>query len=185
MICEAPSYVGALSVFKAFQCEVVHAEMDADELVPAALEQAIQAVKAAGETIKFLYDPELPQPGGVTLSVERRPEILRICREHGILVLEDNPYGLLGFEAEPIQALRADGRRASSTSGRSRRRSRPACGSAGRRARDPREAGTGTGVGHAVPAVLQPDGGVGVPASTTGRARSSRCARCTASAATR
>ena len=45
----------------------------------------------------------------MTLSVERRPEILRICREHDILVLEDNPYGLLGFETEPMEALRADG----------------------------------------------------------------------------
>jgi 2-aminoadipate transaminase len=109
VICEAPSYVGALGVFKAFQCEVVHAEMDADGLVPAALEQAIRAVKAAGKTIKFLYTiPNFHNPAGVTLSVERRPEILRICREHDILVLEDNPYGLLGFESEPIRALRAD-----------------------------------------------------------------------------
>ena len=44
----------------------------------------------------------------MTLAVERRPEILRICREHDILVLEDNPYGLLGFEGEPMRALRAD-----------------------------------------------------------------------------
>ena len=49
VICEAPSYVGALGVFKAYQCEVVHAEMDADGLVPEALRQAISSVKAAGK----------------------------------------------------------------------------------------------------------------------------------------
>ena len=44
----------------------------------------------------------------MTLSVARRAEILEICREHDILVLEDNPYGLLGFDSEPMRALRAD-----------------------------------------------------------------------------
>jgi len=109
VICEAPSYVGALGVFKAFQCDVVHAEMDADGLVPEALRQAIVATKAAGKTIKFLYTiPNFHNPAGVTLSAARRLEVLAICREHDILVLEDNPYGLLGFDQEPMRAMRAD-----------------------------------------------------------------------------
>src|SRR5690349_20446843 len=83
--------------------------MDADGLVPAALEQAIAATKAAGRTIKFLYTiPNYHNPGGISLSEERRPEILRICREADILILEDNPYGLLGFEGKIHRALRAD-----------------------------------------------------------------------------
>jgi DNA-binding transcriptional MocR family regulator len=109
VICEAPSYVGALGVFKAYQCEVVHAEMDSDGLVPAALRQAISATRAAGRRIKFLYTiPNFHNPAGVTLSVPRRREVLEICRREDILVLEDNPYGLLGFEGEPLRALRAD-----------------------------------------------------------------------------
>ncbi|CAI9402715.1 aminotransferase-like domain-containing protein [Nocardioides sp. T2.26MG-1] len=109
VICEAPSYVGALGVFKAYQCGVVHAEMDADGLVPEALQQAITATKAAGKTIKFLYTiPNFHNPAGVTLSAARRHEVLEICRREDILVLEDNPYGLLGFSHEPMRALRAD-----------------------------------------------------------------------------
>ena len=109
VICEAPSYVGALGVFKAYQCDVVHAEMDADGLVPGALRQAIAVTKAAGKTIKFLYTiPNFHNPAGVTLSVARRQEVLEICRAEDILVLEDNPYGLLGFGGEPMRALRAD-----------------------------------------------------------------------------
>ena len=109
VICEAPSYVGALGVFKAYQCEVVHAEMDADGLVPEALEQAIVTTKAAGRTIKFVYTiPNYHNPAGVSLSTARRAEVLEICRRHDVLVLEDNPYGLLGFDAEPSRALRAD-----------------------------------------------------------------------------
>lgn len=109
VICEAPSYVGALGVFKAYQCDVVHAEMDSDGLVPEALRQAITATKAAGKTIKFLYTiPNFHNPAGVTLTPARRREVLEICRAEDILVLEDNPYGLLGFSGEPMRALRAD-----------------------------------------------------------------------------
>ena len=109
VLCEAPSYVGALGVFKSFQCDVVHVEMDAGGLVPEALRQAIVAVKAAGKPIKFLYTiPNFHNPAGVTQSAKRRLEILDICRENDILVLEDNPYGLLGFDQEPMRAMRAD-----------------------------------------------------------------------------
>jgi len=67
------------------------------------------ATKAAGKTIKFLYTiPNFHNPAGVTLSAARRLEVLAICREHDILVLEDNPYGLLGFDQEPMRAMRAD-----------------------------------------------------------------------------
>jgi 2-aminoadipate transaminase len=109
VLCEAPSYVGALGVFRAYECEVVHVEMDDDGLVPDALRQAIAATRAAGKTIKFLYTiPNYHNPAGVTLSPDRRPEILEICAETDLLILEDNPYGLLGFGKEPYRALRAD-----------------------------------------------------------------------------
>src|SRR5689334_1420206 len=73
VLCEAPSYVGALGVFRAYEADIVHVEMDADGLVPAALEQAIAATKAAGRTIKFLYTiPNYHNPAGISLSAERR-----------------------------------------------------------------------------------------------------------------
>ncbi len=109
VICEAPSYVGALGVFRAYECDVVHAEMDGDGLVPSALRDAIATVQAQGRRIKFLYTiPNYHNPAGVSLAPSRRCEILEICREADILVLEDNPYGLLGFDREPIRAMRAD-----------------------------------------------------------------------------
>lgn len=109
VLCEAPSYVGALGVFKSFQCDVVHVETDADGLVPDALRAAVASVRAAGKRIKFLYTiPNFHNPAGVTLSADRRAEVLGICRAADVLILEDNPYGLLGFDAEPMRALRAD-----------------------------------------------------------------------------
>ncbi len=109
VLAEAPSYVGALGAFAAYQAEVLHVRMDADGLVPEALESAIAGLAAAGRRAKFLYTvPNFHNPAGVTLAADRRSRILDICHTAGLLVVEDNPYGLLGFEGEPMRALRAD-----------------------------------------------------------------------------
>ncbi len=53
--------------------------------------------------------PNFHNPAGVSLSVPRRDEVLEIAARHGVLVLEDNPYGLLGFDAEPAAGACAPG----------------------------------------------------------------------------
>jgi len=66
-------------------------------------------VRAAGRKIKFLYTiPNYQNPSGVLLPATRRTEILNICREAGIFVVEDNPYGLLGFDKPSPNAMRAE-----------------------------------------------------------------------------
>jgi 2-aminoadipate transaminase len=108
VLAEGPSYVTAVVIFKSFQAEIDHVAMDEHGLIPESLRERIAAVKAAGKRIKFLYTiPTFQNPAGVTLSAERRVEILEICRSEGILVLEDNPYGLLYFEEKPPAALRS------------------------------------------------------------------------------
>ncbi len=106
---EAPSYVGALGVFRSYQCEVVHVPMDDEGLVPDALTDAIAAVQAAGKTPKLIYTiPSFHNPAGVTQGPGRRKEILDIGLRSGILILEDDPYGLLAFDGVPPRAIRAD-----------------------------------------------------------------------------
>ncbi|HVE64007.1 MAG TPA: PLP-dependent aminotransferase family protein [Mycobacteriales bacterium] len=107
VLAEAPSYVGALGTFSSYQADVVHVAMDDDGLVPAALEAACAELARTGRTVKFLYTvPNFHNPAGVSLSVPRRDEILAITQRYGIMVLEDNPYGLLGFDSDPVVALR-------------------------------------------------------------------------------
>ena len=109
VLVEAPSYVGALGVFQAYECEVVHVAMDEEGLVPSALAEAITTTRAAGKRIKMIYTiPNFHNPAGVTQGPARRAEILALAQSSGIVVLEDDPYGLLGFEGEPPRALRAD-----------------------------------------------------------------------------
>jgi 2-aminoadipate transaminase len=108
VLAEAPSYVGALGTFSAYQAQVVHVEMDDAGLVPEALRQALAAVAASGRRVKFLYTiPNFQNPAGVTLSIQRRAEILEICASHDVLVVEDNPYGLLGFDGQTYPTLRS------------------------------------------------------------------------------
>lgn len=109
VLVEAPSYVGALSTFRSYQAAVHHVEMDDAGLVPAALAEAVAACEATGTRPKFLYTiPSFHNPAGVTQTAARRVEILEIARRADILVIEDDPYGLLGFDGQPPRALRAD-----------------------------------------------------------------------------
>ena len=109
VLAEAPSYVGALGTFAMYQADVVHVPLDEDGLIPAALRETLERLRKEGRRVKFLYTvPNFQTPAGVTLSETRRAEILAICAAHQVLVVEDNPYGLLGFDREPMRALRAD-----------------------------------------------------------------------------
>ncbi len=108
VLAEGPSYVTAMVVFKSFQADIQHVPMDEFGLIPAALREHVARLKTAGKRIKFLYTvPTFSNPAGVTLTWERRLEILEICRVNDILVLEDNPYGLLYFDGAPPHAMRS------------------------------------------------------------------------------
>ncbi len=109
IIVEAPTYVTALGVFSSYQCEVVHVPMDEQGMRPDALREAIASVRAQGKTPKLIYTiPSFHNPGGVTQGPERRLEVLEAARSNGILLLEDDPYGLLGFDGTVPRAIRAD-----------------------------------------------------------------------------
>jgi DNA-binding transcriptional MocR family regulator len=108
VLAEGPSYVTAMVIFRSYQAEVDHVPMDEHGLIPEALREHIARLKSAGRKVKFLYTiPTFHNPAGVTLSWERRLEILEIARANDILVLEDNPYGLLYFGDKPPAALRS------------------------------------------------------------------------------
>ena len=109
VLVEAPSYVGALGTFHQYEANVCHVEIDQDGLIPARLREAIASLRAENRKIKFLYlIPNYQNPAGVTLTADRRTEILDICRDEKIFVVEDNPYGLLGFEKPSPNSMRAE-----------------------------------------------------------------------------
>ncbi|MCU1574380.1 MAG: aminotransferase [Micrococcaceae bacterium] len=108
VLIEDPTYVGALNTFEAYQVDVQPVPVDGDGLVPHLLQERITELRAAGRTIKLLYTiPNFNNPSGVLLSAGRRQQIVDICRAENILVVEDNPYGLLTFDGEVVPPLRA------------------------------------------------------------------------------
>lgn len=109
VLVEAPSYVGALGIFRSYECDVVHVPMDAEGLVPEALDEAISKVRNSGRTVKLIYTiPSFHNPAGITQPAQRRKEILDIALRENLLILEDDPYALLGFEGTVPRAIRAD-----------------------------------------------------------------------------
>jgi 2-aminoadipate transaminase len=102
------TYMGALGTFSVYEVDVQPVLTDSDGLIPEALQERIPALRGLGKHIKFLYTiPNFNNPTGVTLSLERRQQVVDICRDANILVVEDNPYGLLRYRGDALPAMRA------------------------------------------------------------------------------
>ncbi len=106
VVTEAPTYPGAIPTFSAYQADVVQVTMDRDGMRVAELEATLDELEQTGRRPKFIYTvPNFHNPGGVTMSLERRRALVRLAAERELLVLEDNPYGLLRYEGEPLPTL--------------------------------------------------------------------------------
>jgi 2-aminoadipate transaminase len=106
IIAEGPTYPGAVPVFHAYQADVVQIDMDADGMRIDLLEEALDRLDREGRRPKFVYTvPTFQNPRGVTMSLARRQRLIELVSERELLVLEDNPYGLLRYEGEPLPPL--------------------------------------------------------------------------------
>jgi 2-aminoadipate transaminase len=106
IVAEAPTYPGAVPTFSAYQAEVEQIEIDADGMPIDELERVLDRLQAEGRRPKFIYTiPNFQNPGGVTMSLPRRRRLVEVAHERELLILEDNPYGLLRYEGEPLPTL--------------------------------------------------------------------------------
>jgi DNA-binding transcriptional MocR family regulator len=104
VVVEAPAYVGALSAFSAYEPRILQVDLDEDGMVVDRLEDLL----VRGERPKFVYTvPNFHNPAGVTMSTARREQLVALCREARLPIVEDNPYGLLRFEGDPQPTLRS------------------------------------------------------------------------------
>lgn len=108
VLAEGPTYPGAIPSFTAYEADVRHIALDDDGLRIDLLEQTLAELKEQGRRPKFLYTiPTFHNPGGVTMSLERRKRLVEIAHEHELLVVEDSPYSLLRYEGDPLPTLRS------------------------------------------------------------------------------
>jgi 2-aminoadipate transaminase len=106
VVCEAPTYPGAVPVFCSYEAEVVQIECDDEGMRVEELEAVLSRLDDEGRRPKFVYSvPSFQNPAGVTLSLERRRRLVELARQRELLVVEDNPYGLLRFGGDPMPPL--------------------------------------------------------------------------------
>ena len=100
ILTERPTYLGALQAWRAYQAEFVSVPIDDEGLRVELLEEAL----CAGP--KFMYIlPNFQNPGGVTLSLERRRQLIEFADRYGVPIIEDDPYGELRYEGDHLPPL--------------------------------------------------------------------------------
>jgi len=110
VICENPSFIGALNAFRSYNANLVGVDLDEDGMNIEALENALKA----NRNTKIIYViPTFQNPAGITTSLEKRKAILELAKKYDCLILEDNPYGELRFSGEDVPTIKSlddDGR---------------------------------------------------------------------------
>lgn len=104
VLCESPTYLAAISAFKAYGCEFAEVPTDDEGMVPEELERILQNTPR----VKIIYViPDFQNPTGRTWSLERRKQLVEAAVKHGVMIVEDNPYGELRFDGEHLPSVKS------------------------------------------------------------------------------
>ncbi len=110
VITEAPSFIGSLNSFRAYNAKLVGVDVESDGMDTDKLEEALKT----NENVRFIYTiPNFQNPSGVTMSLEKRKRVYELAKEYNVMILEDNPYGDLRYSGEFLPAIKTfdtDGR---------------------------------------------------------------------------
>ena len=107
IIAEGPTYVGGIGAMNSHQADIRHIPMDADGMQVDLLADTLAGLAAEGRTVKYVYTiPNHQNPAGVSLALERRHQLAELAVEHDLMILEDDPYGLLDFSGRTLPSLR-------------------------------------------------------------------------------
>ncbi len=103
IICESPTYLGAINAFKAYEPKFIEVETDDEGMIMEDLEEVLNS----NDNVKFIYViPDFQNPSGKTWSIERRKKLVELANKYNIAIVEDNPYGELRFEGEIYPAIK-------------------------------------------------------------------------------
>ena len=104
VICEEPSFIGALNAFRTYKTRLRGVPMDDDGMNTDALEEVLKSEPRA----KLIYTiPTFQNPMGVTMSLEKRKKVYELAKKYGVVILEDNPYGELRFAGEDLPSIKS------------------------------------------------------------------------------
>ncbi|MBQ4128706.1 MAG: PLP-dependent aminotransferase family protein [Ruminococcus sp.] len=104
LICEAPSFVGALNTFRSYNTNLVGVTVEKDGMNIKELEEKLKAYP----NTKLIYTiPNFQNPSGVTMSLEKRKALYELAKKYGVLIIEDNPYGDLRYSGEDVPCIKS------------------------------------------------------------------------------
>lgn len=104
LVCEAPSFVGALNTFRSYNTDLVGVTVESDGMNMEELEKVLDENPNA----KLIYTiPNFQNPSGVTMSLEKRKRLYELAKSHDCLIIEDNPYGDLRYYGEDVPAIKS------------------------------------------------------------------------------
>lgn len=110
IICESPTYLGAINAFKAYEPRFIEVCTDSEGMDMEELESVLKSE----ENVKFIYAiPDFQNPSGRSWSLEKRKKLIELANKYDVAIIEDNPYGELRFEGEILPAIKhfdTDGR---------------------------------------------------------------------------
>jgi 2-aminoadipate transaminase len=108
VIVEEPGYVGGLGAVHNYQAERLPVPLDEEGMQVELLAVKLRKLKMEGRSPKFAYIvPNFQNPTGICMSLRRRQRLLELAREYDFLIIEDNPYGEIRFEGEPVQSIKS------------------------------------------------------------------------------
>jgi 2-aminoadipate transaminase len=106
VLCGLPSYLGGLNAFSLYGANLQGIALDNDGMKTRELEDAVLKLRKSGKKIKFIYlIPDFQNPSGITLTEERRLEIIKIAEKYDLLIVEDSPYREIRFEGTPLKLM--------------------------------------------------------------------------------
>ena len=104
VVCEDPSFIGALNSFRSNGAKTVGVPVEEDGISVEALEETLRTTK----NVKLLYlIPTFQNPSGITMSLAKRKAVLALAKQYGVIILEDNPYGELRFAGEDLPTIKS------------------------------------------------------------------------------
>jgi 2-aminoadipate transaminase len=104
VLCESPTYLAALSAFRAYGCEFIEVPTDDQGMIPEDLDRILEST----DRIKLIYViPDFQNPTGRTWSLDRRKRLVEAAEKHQVMIIEDNPYGELRFEGEDLPSVKS------------------------------------------------------------------------------
>jgi 2-aminoadipate transaminase len=106
IITEAPTYMAALNVFLNHEAEFASVPMDGDGMIVSDIPPLIEKLRKEGRKVKFIYTiVNFQNPGGATMSLERRKELVAVAEKYDVKIFEDDPYGYVRFDGEHLPSI--------------------------------------------------------------------------------